>query len=180
MAVRFVEGPVSDFVKTCVDVPRFLACCKECPNYNKRWPCPPYVFSVEVLWKQYTNILLYEEKVYVDSALRGSVYLQEEINEIIRELLTPVKKEMTEDLFALEAKYPGSRALFAGTCDLCTICAKELNNQCFHPEKMRYSIEALGGNVAKAVHLYFDDTILWAKDGQLPDYFILLGGLLKH
>ena len=44
---------------------------------------------------------------------------------------------------------------------------------------MRYSIEALGGNVTKAVQLYYDDTILWTENGHLPEYFILLGGLLK-
>lgn len=179
MAARFVEGPVSDFVRTCVDIPRFLACCRECPNYYRRWSCPPYSFSVEAFWKQYTDILLYEEKVYVDPVMRERIYMQEEINEISRELLAPVKKHMTEDLLALETKYSGSRALFAGTCDFCSICAKELNVQCYHPEKMRYSIEALGGDVVQAVQIYFDDTILWAKDGRLPEYYILLGGLLK-
>ena len=180
MAARFVEGPVSDFVKNCVDVPRFLACCRECPNFDGRWSCPPYNFSVETLWKRYTSILLYEEKVYVDPVLREKVYSQDEINEISCELLAPVKRQMTGELLAMEGEYPGSRALFSGTCDFCTICAKELNEQCFHPEKMRYSIEALGGNVAQAVQIYFDDTILWAKDGRLPEYYILLGGLLKN
>ena len=180
MDVRFAEGPVSDFVKNCVDVPRFLACCRECPNFDRRWSCPPYDFPVEAFWKQYTDILLYEKKVYLDSELRKKINSQEEINEISRELLTPAKKLMTEELLVLEAKYPGSRALFAGTCDFCTICATELNEQCYHPEKMRYSIEALGGNVAHAVQIYFDDTILWAKDGILPEYYILLGGLLKR
>lgn len=180
MSVRFAKGPVSDFVKNCVNVPRFLACCKECPYFDRRWSCPPYDFSVEELWKQYTEILLCENKVYVDQDLRERVYSQEEINEISRELLAPVKKQMMEDLLAMECKYPGSRALSAGTCDFCTICAKELNEQCFHPEKMRYSIEALGGNVAHAVQIYFDDTILWAKGGRLPEYYILLGGLLKR
>lgn len=180
MDVRFAEGPVSDFLKNCVDVPRFLACCGECPNFGRRWSCPPYGFSVDTLWKLYKDILLYEKKVYVDSRLRKKRYSQEEINEISRELLAPSKKQMTEDLLALEAKYPGSRALFAGTCDFCTICAKELNEQCYHPEKMRYSIEALGGNVVQAVRIYFDDTIFWAKDGLLPEYYILLGGLLKR
>lgn len=180
MDVRFAEGPVSDFVKNCVDVPRFLACCRECPNFDKRWSCPPYDFYVEALWKKYTDILLYEKKVYVDPVLRERPYSQEAINELSRELLAPAKKQMTEDLLALEIKYPGSRALFAGTCDFCTICAKALNEQCYHPEKMRYSIEALGGNVAHAVQIYFDDTILWAKGGRLPEYYILLGGLLKR
>lgn len=180
MAVRIVEGPITDFVKTCVDVPRFLACCRECPNYNRRWSCPPYEFSVESIWNQFTDILLYEEKVFVSPEIRDKSFNHEEINELSRALLAPAKRQMTDTLLTMEKEYPGSRALFAGTCELCENCDKEQGIPCGHPEIMRYSIEALGGNVAKAVQIYFDDTIHWAKDGRLPDYYILLGGLLKH
>lgn len=179
MARRLVEGLITDFVKTCVDVPRFLTCCKECPNYNRRWSCPPYDFSVEAVWKQYTSILLYEEKIFVNPALQNKCFIQEHINELSRALLAPAKRQMTDALLTLEKEYPGSKALFAGTCELCESCDKVQGIPCRHPDLMRFSIEALGGNVAQALRLYFDDTILWAKDGQLPEYFILLGGLLK-
>lgn len=179
MAVRLVEGPVSDFVKTCVDVSRFLVCCKECPNYNRRWSCPPYDFSVESVWNQYTAILLYEEKIFVKPELRERSFSQEVINELSRALIAPAKRQMTDTLLTMEKEYPGSMALFAGTCDFCESCDKEQGIPCRHPELMRYSIEALGGNVTKAVQLYYDDTILWTENGHLPEYFILLGGLLK-
>lgn len=179
MEARFVEGPVSDFVKTCVDIPRFLGCCRECPNYDKRWSCPPYNFSVEAIWKQYTSILLYEVKIPISRELQEKTYSQEELNEISREILAPVKKQLTEELLALEEQNPGSRALFAGTCELCENCNKESGGLCQHPEQMRYSIEALGGNVAQAAQVYFDDRILWAANGHLPEYYILLGGLLN-
>lgn len=179
MVSRFVEGPISDFVKTCVDIPRFLVCCRDCPNYNKRWSCPPYDFSAEAIWNQYTNILLFEVKVPISRELQEKTYTHEELNGVSRAILAPVKNQMTMDLLALEQQTPGSRALFAGTCELCGICNKEDGESCRHPEQMRYSIEALGGNVTQAVQIFFDDTILWAKEGHLPEYFILLGGLLK-
>lgn len=179
MAARCVEGPVSDFVKTCVDIPRFLGCCRECPNYNRRWSCPPYNFSVEEVWKRYNSILLYEEKIPISKELQEILYSQEELNEISRSLLAPAKRQMTDYLLTLEAHNPASRALFAGTCELCDDCNKENGDSCRHPNLMRYSIEALGGNLALAAQVYFDDRILWAKDGHLPDYFVLLGGLLK-
>ena len=31
--------PMDIFIKKYVDVPRFLECCKMCPNYNKKWSC---------------------------------------------------------------------------------------------------------------------------------------------
>ena len=111
--------------------------------------------------------------------LREKHYSQEEINELSRALLAPAKRQMTDTLLTMENEYPGSRALFAGTCELCENCDKEQGIPCRHHELMRYSIEALGGNVAKAVQIYFDDIILWAENGHLPEYFILLGGLLK-
>lgn len=180
MVTRFVEGPVSDFVKMNVDIPRFLGCCRDCPNYNKRWSCPPYDFFVEAVWKQYTDILLYEVKVPVSKELQDVTHTQDELNDISRAILAPIKKQMTEDLLELEKQNPGSRALFAGTCELCENCNKESGEPCMHPDLMRHSIEALGGNVAQAVRIFFDDDILWAKDGHLPEYFILLGGLLKR
>lgn len=180
MAARFAEGSVSDFLKTCVDIPRFLECCKDCPSYGKRWSCPPYDFSVRTLWGQYSSILLYEEKIPIPAEYREKTYEQDALNELCRALLAPVKRKMTDDLLALERHYPNSLALFPGTCELCERCSKENGEPCIHPVMMRYSIESLGGNVAQAVQIYFDDTILWAKDGHLPEYFILLGGLLRY
>jgi predicted metal-binding protein len=179
MAARFVEGPVSDFFKTFVDVPRFLACCKECPSYGKRWSCPPYDFSVEATWGRYSSILLYEEKIPVSAEFRLNVYEQEELNDICRTFLAPVKRQMTDDLLALERQFPESMALFPGRCELCDLCGKESGRVCRYPERMRYSIESLGGNVEQVVRILFDDRLLWAKDGHLPEYLILLGGLLK-
>ena len=180
MDARFAEGSVSDFLKTCVDIPRFLECCKNCPSYGKRWSCPPYDFSVNAFWGHYSSILLYEEKIPISAELRSEVYEQDELNEIIHKLLAPVKRQMTNDLLALERRYPESLALFPGTCDFCECCGKECGDPCAHPDIMRHSIESLGGNVMQAVRMYFDDTILWAKDGHLPEYFILLGGILRN
>lgn len=179
MAARFAEGLVSDFLKTCVDIPRFLECCKECPSYGKRWSCPPYDFSISALWGKFSTILLYEEKIPISVEFQKKTYEQEELNEICRTLLAPVKRQMTDDLLALEQRYSESLALFPGTCELCERCSKEIGEPCVHPDMIRPSIESLGGNVAQVVRLYFDDTILWAKDGHLPEYFILLGGQLK-
>lgn len=49
----------------------------------------------------------------------------------------------------------------------------------FLAEQMRYSLETLGGDMGKALELYFDRKMIWAENGHLPAYYILLGGLLK-
>ena len=176
---RFAEVPVFDFVNTCVNVSGVHAYCRDCPDYNKRWSCPPYDFSVEAYWKRFSRILLYEEKVLITPNRQVEVYSQEEINAISRSILAPTKRRVTDYLLVLEGQNPGSRALFAGNCELCGSCTKEKSIPCIHPDKMRYSIEALGGNVSLAAQIYFDDTVLWAKEGHLPKYLLLIGGLLK-
>ena len=72
-------------------------------------------------------------------------------------------------------------ALSAGSCDVCPegTCTRLQEDPCRNPGMMRYSVEALGGDVGKALKLYFDKEILWGKAGHMPPYFILLGGLLK-
>ena len=46
------------------------------------------------------------------------------------------------------------------------------------PELIRYSVESLGGDVVKLLRDAFHVDILWAQNGRLPEYFMLVGGLL--
>ena len=49
---------------------------------------------------------------------------------------------------------------------------------CRHPERLRYSIEALGGDVEGCLQHYFHVPVLWGRDGLAPEYLVLMGGLL--
>ena len=68
--------------------------------------------------------------------------------------------------------------LLAGTCDQCEVCEKEQGRPCGKPELLRYSIEALGGDVEGCLQHYFHMPVLWGRDGKAPEYFVLVGGLL--
>ena len=46
------------------------------------------------------------------------------------------------------------------------------------PDRMRYSIEALGGDCGGALEKYFGETLQWSAGQRLPEQIILLGGLL--
>ena len=85
---------------------------------------------------------------------------------------------MARELLAMEAEAPGSLALFAGKCDLCPVCARTEGKPCRMPERMRYSIEALGGDCSGALEKYFGETLQWSAGQRLPEQIILLGGLL--
>ena len=59
-------------------------------------------------------------------------------------------------------------------------CTKKEGHSCRHPEKLRYSIEALGGNVGKTADKLLGLSLEWVEDGKLPAHFVLVGGLLKN
>ncbi|MBQ7221848.1 MAG: hypothetical protein IJS02_00060 [Bacteroidales bacterium] len=173
------EVNLSSFIKECVDIPRFYECCTQCPNFNVKWSCPPYDFDAEEIWKSHSTVILFASKILTPGELLSENHSPDEINAISRKLLRPVKDAMADSLLKMEAETPGSLALFAGSCEICDVCAKKKGEPCLHPDRMRYSIESLGGNVEKALELYFNEKMLWAGNGRLPEYFILLGGLLK-
>ena len=164
------EIPLSEFSGGYVDVPRFEACCRECPNYGKKWACPPYGFDSMEIWEKYSSIILDAKKALLSDDERDGDY---------RVIRAPVKKELSSELLALEASVPGSLALFAGGCDVCAECARGSGEPCVRPELMRYSVESIGGDVLRSLRDFFGEEVEWAENGRLPGKYILLGALLK-
>lgn len=174
------ELPVEQFLRECVDVPRFLEQCRACPNYEKVWSCPPFSFKPEELWGNYDSILLLGRVIETPETMREVRFSSSQaLGEAGRALLRQDKREMLLELLEMEKQTPGSRALSAGSCDFCADCGRVRGEECRNPGVMRYSLETLGADVGKALELYFDQKLLWGWEGQLPEYFILLGGLLK-
>lgn len=169
------EIPLSEFVKTCVDIPRFAACCAECPGFGKRWACPPYDFDPADIWSAYSSILLLAEKVVIPEHKRRV----DDARAAYEELLKPVKRKLMDELYELEKATPGSLALSAGGCDLCAVCTRPEGKPCRFPEKKRCSIESIGGDVAGCLGKYFGESVLWAENGLLPEHFIIVCALLK-
>lgn len=155
-----------------VNVEEFLQYCKACPNYNKLWSCPAYDFNPEDYWGRYRTltILGYKINFAPDITEKRSM-----------EIMAEVKNKITEELFAMEEKFPESMSLSAGSCSECgpDACTRTEGLPCRYPEKMRYSIESLGGNVGKTVHKLLGIELEWIEEGKLPSYFVLVGGLLK-
>ena len=159
---------VDEFVESCIDVPKFLSCCKECKNFGRRWSCPPFDFDPMDLWQKYGTLHLYT------LILRP---LDRDGTKLV-EALWKEKADFNRELLELELRHPGSMALAGGSCSLCDVCAREEGKNCRYPGKQRYSIEALGGDVGKVCEKYFQKPVLWVKDGAAPDYLMWVGGLL--
>ena len=163
---------VNEYIDNYVNVEEFLQYCKKCDNYEKIWACPSYNFNPEDYWREYDELLVVARKILfgpdVDEARSYEIMLE-------------VKQDMSRELYELEKSYPGSISLSAGSCDLCKEegCTRTLGEPCRYPEKMRYSIESLGGNVGKTVSKLMGYELEWVEEGKVPSYFVLVGGLLK-
>lgn len=166
--------PLEDFRRDLVDVPRFMGYCLDCPNAGRYWSCPPYDFDPMDIWARYDRFLLFVRKVIFprDRLFPGERRAFEQ-NE-----LPKIKADMNRELLVMEAEHPGSLALFPGRCEWCVSCARSEGQPCRHPEKMRYSIESLGGDCGGVLDRYFGESLQWVQGNKLPERLLFLGGLL--
>ena len=164
-----VHVSVDEYLQTCVDVEKFLSYCRQCENYDKRWSCPGFDFEPLAIWRRFKTL-----------RLENCVLMPAPDTDLAQMMagLWQEKNKLHTELLAQEQQYPGAMALSAGSCKICAECSRTLGQPCRQPDKMRYSIEALGGDVAKTGELYFQQPLLWIKNGEMPDYLTLVGGLL--
>lgn len=160
---------VGDYLRDYVNVAEFLDKCRQCENYDKVWSCPEFDFDPVQHWKKYDTLEVHGLKIYLDV----------DENDDWQDSLHSAKESLTEELFARENDIPGSVSLSAGNCKLCTDgCARASGDPCVHPDQMRYSIESLGGNVGLTCSKLLGIELQWVTEGQAPEYFVLVGGLL--
>ena len=172
--------PVEDYMKGYVDVETFLGYCKQCQNYGKIWACPSYDFDVEEYWRQYKTLDLLAVKIFTEESLREKEYTGKEMQEVTQQILLPEKQKLSDELMKKEKEIPGSICLAAGSCTLCQgNCTRKENKPCRYPDKMRYSIESLGGNVGLTISKLMGIELEWITEGKMPSYFVLVSGLLK-
>ena len=166
--------PLKEFRETLVDVPLFSGYCRDCPHYGRYWSCPPFPFDPESLWGRYDRLMLHAQKVTFS---KGRLFPGER-RAFEEKELPKIKEDMARELLRREADIPGSLALFPGRCDWCPVCARTEGKPCRTPDRMRYSIEALGGDCGGALERYFGESLQWAQGNRLPEQLTFLGGLL--
>lgn len=172
LLVKYRYGTIhKDRVK--VDKELFYQMCKDgCPNFNQKYTCPPLSPDFKTFMKLYDQlfVLLFtlnldqyhntEYREYLKLQISNAV-LKSKIEKIMRELET-----ITVTPF-----------LGTGSCRLCKPCQKKLNLPCKHPEKRRYSLEALGVDCNILCEKLFAVPLLWYKDKHAPRYTSVVCGL---
>ena len=159
------------YVKDFRDVATFEECCRQCPNYERRWGCPPYSHDTLGDLLAYEKVLIIGAKMTPHDPKRplSSVY----------ELMDPELELMNGHLLALEKEVGGLAFGFAGKCRYCKgqPCARIQGEPCRHPEVVRPSLEAYGFNIALTAERLLGMPIEWSHDGMLPRYLTLVCGL---
>ena len=173
------EAELAEFIGECVDVPRIRGYCMQCPRYCKVWSCPEHDFDPLLYWKLFSSLTLYLRKLILPKELTDMTLTREEQAMVVDAVFFRERKSFAGKLRALETDK--SIPLHVGHCDLCGVddCARKDGLPCRHPKLKRFSMESLGADVTKAAEKYFGETLQWNAPGKLPEYFMLVGGLLK-
>jgi len=136
-----------------------------CREYGKRLLCPPHTPSVDefkkVLVRYYMALL-----VQLTGTIKDKDNWEPETNSWALRLHDIVYK-LEKQAFALG--FPFAAGLIGGSCKLCDKCPieKDNNARCFHREKARPSMEAMGIDVlstCKNVGLevaFMPDEVIW-------------------
>jgi predicted metal-binding protein len=170
--------PIDIFTAKYVDIPQFTGYCKACPQYGKRWSCPPHAFDVMKFWKSFNTVHIIGTKIILAKAMRGLAYSTPGAADFITAAFDAEKKKLLKLIWRLEKKNPGSIGLSAGLCDLCEKCARDEGKPCRQPGRMRYLVESVGGNVADVSKDLLGTEIQWMVNDKIPDYYMLICALL--
>jgi predicted metal-binding protein len=171
-----VDVDVDEYYKNYVDFERISKLCieeQEMLEYN--WSYPPFDFDPDEIWHSYNKLKIIAFKIDFSDEELNHTFSDEELQYVLKRF-ERMKIKLMNEIYILENE--DSLGLFLGKCNLCMKCTRDFNLACKMPFKMRYSIEALGGDVDKTVEDLFECKILYAQNGKLPEYLLFVGGLL--
>ena len=168
---------IHDFIDKYQNQEKYIVYCRNCPNYNNRWSCPPLSFDVNEYLNKYNWIYLIAKKIDLSAELIKRTDTVQKIKQATYDILWPEKSDLAEKLLSLEAIYPSSISLSAGGCSLCQNCARTTNEPCRFPNKMRYSLDSFGFDLSAITRDLLGYEIKWCND-RLPDYYTLVHALL--
>ncbi len=158
---------VDRLIERYIDVPKFLSACQSSPNYGKVWSCPPYDFDPVEYLKGYKILDLAGVQVRTGAGEDAGMAFER------------ASDALGDALLKDESSAPDRMALLAGKCRWCKSCTRGAGEACRHPDRMRYSIESLGGDVTGIADELLSMPITWQTDPTAPAILTLVGGILR-
>jgi len=148
-------------------------CASGCPNFNKKWSCPPFA----PVYHYFTAKLKYLYLFYMQIKMDQFEYIKSNYLKI-KTANNILKSKADKYLREISQKY--GKYISTGSCRLCKPCKCKIEQPCSNPEKKTYSFEAMGIDVNNLVELYFKSKLLWYRQGQLPEYTSIVCGILSN
>jgi predicted metal-binding protein len=157
-----------------VDKIKFDAMCiSGCPNYEKKWSCPPFSPAYEHFISGWKYLYLY----YIQIKMNQFTYIKSDYLKI--KAANNILKSKADNYIRKMASKNG-KYISTGSCRLCKPCKCKIGQSCLKYEIMTYSYEAMGIDVNALVEKYFNSKLLWYRRGQLPDYTSIVCGILSN
>ncbi len=153
------------------DVATFEECCRACPNYGRRWGCPPFDHDTLQDLLPYDKVMIMGVKLTPHDPKMPM--------EQVYDLMRPELEKMNRRLLEMEKERGGLAFGFVGKCERCgdVPCARIEGKPCRHPSVVRPSLEAYGFNVSKTASELLGIDMVWSKDKNVPRYLTLVCGL---
>lgn len=178
--VRVRSLPVREWLSRYCFPDRFRDACRQCPDYNRNWSCPPGVPEAEALLGEYCTVYLIGVKVIYDQRQREEALASPQAADSVRDTsYGVVKKALLESLLQLERAAPGSYTVAAGRCEQCPVCTRTEGLPCRRRERLRYSFSAFGFDLTAIAGELLDLKLLWADRG-LPEYNVAIAAFLTR
>lgn len=163
-----------EFIARYRDVERIGAFCLQCPGYGKSWACPPFDFDPRTVSDGFSTVQLIGttiEKPGPHSYGESGTSTEGMIEEVLQTLLP--------HLYELERQHPGSRC-FTFRCTLCPNgCTRPEGKPCRLPDRMRYSLEAVGFDVSAACRDLLGIDLEWSSRGSVSKHITLITAVFR-
>ena len=162
--------PMDEFLTQYFNYEETHELCKACSGYAGTWACPPFDFDPREYLEQFSGFRLIVDKIdnsWASSADEAQEWLFSEL------------EHFNLDMLEIEKTLPGSQAMAAQECQFCKKCARLSGHPCVHPDKMRYSLESIGAFPVKLVHDKLGFDILWSDGESIPEYYLMVAGILE-
>lgn len=157
--------------------PDYAKMCKECPNYNMVWSCPPYDFCQEELFNNFDQIIVVCKKIIFQPKAFVRYNTKELALEFLQSLQYEKKQELDKKILEMERNYSNSKAFLCGRCCNCDQCARAFGLSCRNKIYQRPSMEALGFDIGRITKHIFGFPLLWFNN-KLPAYLTFIAALL--
>jgi hypothetical protein len=150
------------------DPERVQGYCRSCEKYGRFWSCPPFAAPPLAGFPEWTHAVI---------VCRQTPIAPGTTKEQLVERFLVERVSFGERVRRIEAGCERVTGLVAGHCSGCADCTRAEGKPCRAPERMRYSLEAVGFDVTGLAEGLAGVKIHWPKSG-VPAYLTTVGALL--